>query len=251
MKTLFRNIVLMLLILLINANVAKAVDTPFTDISLTTAKEIAAAEGKFIFVDFYANWCVPCKWMDETTYSDNKVIETLNSNFIPVKVNIDDFDGYNLKEEYDVKVLPTVLVMDQNGRIIKRFEESLPASKLKAELENITGKTPDNYKNMGTNMSPKHSIDKNNPENIVTVKTNKLSYRVQVGVFSDYANTEKMLTKLYDNFNEPVVVLTSYLDNKTVYKVYVGDFETESQAIELKNEIESKLNIKCLVKSFE
>ena len=74
---------------------------------------------------------------------------------------------------------------------------------------------------------------------------------MQVGVFSDYANTEKMLTKLYDNFNEPVVVLTSYLDNKTVYKVYVGDFETESQAIELKNEIESKLNIKCLVKSFE
>lgn len=251
MNTFSRNIILLFAILVLGSNIVKAVNSPFTDISLTTAKEIAAAEGKFVFVDFYANWCVPCKWMDETTYADNKVIETLNSNFIPVKVNIDDFDGYNLKEEYDVKVLPTVLVMDQKGRIIKRYEESLPASKLKAELEIIAGKTPENYKNMGTNLSPKHSIDKNNPENIVTVKTNKLSYRVQVGVFSDYANTEKMLTKLYDNFNEPVVVLTSYLDNKTVYKVYVGDFETEDEAIKLKNDIETKLNIKCLIKSFE
>ena len=102
------------------------------------------------------------------------------------------------------------------------------------------------------NTSPTVLIDNNNePENRLTVKTNQISYRIQVGVFSDYANTEKMLTKLYENFNEPVVVLTDYLNNKTVYKIYVGDFPTIEEAEKLKIEIERKLGIKSIIKTFE
>lgn len=227
-------------------------DSPFTDISLTTARELAAVEGKLIYVDFYANWCVPCKWMDETTYTDKKVISSLNSKYITVKINIDDFDGYTLKEEYNVKVLPTVIIMDESGRVIKRFEESLPPSKLRDVLDGISGNTTND--NTGEiNVSPSSLIDNNNfnTENNATVKTTTISYRVQVGVFSDYANTEKVLTKLYENFNEPVVVLTSYLNDKTVYKVYAGDFQTIEEAEKLKIEIERKLGLKCLVKSFE
>jgi thiol-disulfide isomerase/thioredoxin len=228
------------------------IDSPFSDISFTTAKELAAVEGKMVYIDFYANWCVPCKWMDETTYSDKKIISSLTLNFIPVKINIDDFDGYTLKEEYNVKVLPTVIILDENGRVIKRFEESLPPSKLKDVLEDISKGKPMNDDSRELNTSPSVLIDNNNdPENRLTVKTNQISYRIQVGVFSDYANTEKMLTKLYENFNEPVVVLTDYLNNKTVYKVYVGDFPTLEEAEKLKFEIERKLGIKSIIKTFE
>jgi thiol-disulfide isomerase/thioredoxin len=242
--------ILSVIILSLMFSISSYADSPFTDISLTTAKELASVEGKLIYVDFYANWCVPCKWMDETTYTDKKVISSLNSKYISVKVNIDDFDGYTLKEEYNVKVLPTVLIMDESGRVLKRFEESLPPSKLRDVLEGISG-NPTNDNIGGINVSPESLIDNNNFENHSTVKTTTLSYRVQVGVFSDYANTEKMLTKLYENFNEPVVVLTSYLNDKTVYKVYAGDFPTMEEAERLKAEIERKLGIKCFIKSFE
>ncbi len=230
-------------------NYANNTESPFSEISLTTAKEIATAQGKYIFIDFYADWCVPCKWMDETTYNDKEVINTLQANFVPVKINIDDFDGYTLKAEYNIKVLPTILIVDQNGKVIKRFEESLSPTKLKDELVNIANNTTIEY---NENINPEHSLDNDNRtiENPVTVKTNK-SYRVQVGVFTDYANTVKLIDNLNSKFDEPVIVINSYLNNKTVYKVVIGDFINYDDAKSLKSKISNQFGINGIIKSFE
>lgn len=229
---------------------ANSGENTFTDYSLITAKELATVENKMIFVDFYADWCVPCNWMDETTYSDPAVISSLISNFIPVKVNIDDFDGFTLKEEYKIKVLPTVLIMDENGRVISRLEESLTPAKLRDVLESIsTNPLKDNSGHI--NVSPSTITENTFFENRSTVKTTKIKYRVQVGVFSDYANTERVLMRLYENFNEPVVVVTDFLNNKTVYRVFAGDCETQEEAEKLRDEIERKIGLNGFVKTFE
>lgn len=228
-------------------------DSPFEDISLTTAKEIASAQGKYIFIDFYADWCVPCKWMDETTYADNQVVSALKSNFVPVKINIDDFDGYTLKEEYNVRVLPTIIVLDQNGRVVKRIEESMSPAKLRSVLSTIITDNGDQYHE---NVSPSQKYDNDNrtenrTENKpVTVKTNKV-FRVQVGVFTGYANTLKLVDEINAKLNEPVVVTNSYLNDKTVYKVLVGDTEDYESAAALKQKIFDTFEIKGMIKSFE
>lgn len=98
--------------------------------SVSSAREKAASEGKLYFIDFYASWCMPCRWMDETTFSDQRVAEYVAANYIPVKVDIDDFDGYALKQQYQIKMLPTILVFNAQGDLIGRYEESLPPSKL-------------------------------------------------------------------------------------------------------------------------
>jgi thioredoxin-related protein len=48
-------------------------------------------------VDAYTDWCGWCKKMDRDTYTDTKIIETLNKDFIIVKFNPEIADvEYNL-----------------------------------------------------------------------------------------------------------------------------------------------------------
>jgi len=123
-------------------NPVSALDDLFVDGTLEQVEAMAAREGKLYFVDFYANWCLPCKWMDETTFSDQQVAQFLQANYIPTKINIDDFDGFKYKEQYNVRMLPTFIIFNSSGKIVGRFEESMPPSKLLDLLQ--TYNTPEN-----------------------------------------------------------------------------------------------------------
>ncbi len=103
--------------------------------NLKTAMAKAEKEGKHLFVDFYANWCAPCKLMDEYTFPDPELGKYMNENFISVKVDIDDFDGFAYKGQYNVKLLPTLMVLTCKGKEIGRAETGLVPSKLIAFLE--------------------------------------------------------------------------------------------------------------------
>jgi len=102
----------------------------FIQNNLEQAKQRASQEGKLIFVDFWAEWCNPCQWMDEQTFSRPQVKEYLSREYIAVRVDIDNFQGYNLKEEYNIRYLPTLLVLNEQGQLIKKYEESFAPSKL-------------------------------------------------------------------------------------------------------------------------
>ena len=58
----------------------------------TEALEKAKDSKKLIFVDLYADWCVPCRIMDANTYSDPTVASLLNTRFFPVKLDVDSQD---------------------------------------------------------------------------------------------------------------------------------------------------------------
>lgn len=61
-------------------------------ISWEEAIKASEKQPKKIFVDVYTDWCGWCKQMDRTTFSDPKVIETVNKNFYAVKF---DAEGKN------------------------------------------------------------------------------------------------------------------------------------------------------------
>ncbi|MFK8055447.1 MAG: thioredoxin family protein [Saprospiraceae bacterium] len=103
-------------------------------ISFSTAKQKAAREGKVLLVDFTATWCMPCRWMDETTFSDQQVLSYLRENYVSIKVDIDDFDGFALKQQYNVSTLPTMLFFASDGRQVDRVEEGVGAVEMLERL---------------------------------------------------------------------------------------------------------------------
>ncbi len=102
----------------------------FIENDLEIAKQQARASGKSIMVDFWADWCSPCKWMDEQTFNRPEVANYLNNNYISVRVNVDNLDGIGYKTQYGVRFLPTILILNGEGTVLKKYEETLAPSKL-------------------------------------------------------------------------------------------------------------------------
>lgn len=72
---------------------------------LNQALEEAKKTNKSVFIDSYATWCSPCKLMEKNTYSDPEVITKLNSNYVPVKIDVDK--NPQIVSEYQVYGYPT------------------------------------------------------------------------------------------------------------------------------------------------
>lgn len=76
-------------------------------------KEVEKSEG-VVIVDFYADWCGPCKMMSPII---DEIAEE-NSDIKVGKVNCDEEP--NLAIKFDVMSIPTILVF-KDGELIKTF----------------------------------------------------------------------------------------------------------------------------------
>lgn len=70
--------------------------------SFTEGMAKAKKENKYVFIDFYTDWCGYCKKLDKETYSNEKVYKYLNDKFVPIKVNAES----NEKVIYAGKPIP-------------------------------------------------------------------------------------------------------------------------------------------------
>jgi len=83
--------------------------------SLEDGKKLAMATNKLILVDFWATWCGPCRKMDSESWSKNDVSLLMN-NYVSVKLNIDENKA--LAQQYGVKGIPYVFILDATGKIL-------------------------------------------------------------------------------------------------------------------------------------
>ena len=93
--------------------------------NLDSAFTIASKSNKIIMIDFMAEWCPPCKKMDDKTFSNTNIIKKSNE-FIPVRIDVDK--QKDIAEEYNGNArkyggigIPNILFLDKEKNLIHQI----------------------------------------------------------------------------------------------------------------------------------
>lgn len=112
-------------------------EMPRSSIAFTEgkAKQVfrqAAQKGQYVFADLQASWCGPCKALKARVFTDKKVAGFFNTHFVNFSVDIEKGEGPDLAKKWKVEKLPTLLILDAKGNIIKKSEGYIDAEHLLA-----------------------------------------------------------------------------------------------------------------------
>lgn len=76
------------------------------------------------FIDFYADWCAPCKQLDRNTFQDEDVVKlSLSFNMIKVDCTKPDKATKSLMAAFNVEGLPTLVFLDEDGLEYKNLRQ--------------------------------------------------------------------------------------------------------------------------------
>lgn len=86
----------------------------YSDELLSEAKRLKQP----VIIDFYADWCSPCRELEEITFHDKEVVKQAELAFIMIKVDVTRKGNpvyEQLLKDYGVKGVPTVVFLDRQG----------------------------------------------------------------------------------------------------------------------------------------
>ena len=87
----------------------------------------AKKEKKYVFIDFYATWCGPCKMMDRQVYTDSAMAKAA-AKYVNRKVDAEKGEGINLAKRYGIAAYPTMVIVDAAGKEVNREQGFRPAT---------------------------------------------------------------------------------------------------------------------------
>lgn len=92
-----------------------------------------------IIIDFYADWCIPCKELDALTFTDPRVIEE-SKKFSTFKADMTKSlspDVETMREKFNIVGVPTVLIIDSEGKEAGRITGFVNADEFLKIISNI------------------------------------------------------------------------------------------------------------------
>lgn len=135
--------------------------------TMTQALAAQKKEPKKILIDFYADWCAPCKEMDRFTFNHPEIARIINEKFYAVKFESDgnetvsfaghtftnpDYKGkksknglHQFSKYMNINMIPTMVFLDEKTDPITSLSGALKAKEVEPYFTMIA---TDEYKNI-------------------------------------------------------------------------------------------------------
>lgn len=194
---------------------------------------LAELEDKIIFLDAYTSWCRPCKKMDKIVFSRPDVGELYNGNFLNVKMNMEEGDGVNLVQQYQVIAYPSLLFLQPDGKVVHRATgykgpgAILQLGRQVKEGNNTVASLEDEFKS-----------GERSPEFLFKYLQTSIEAKDgrQTALLEEYLATQEdwktteVRSLLFETLDTPVSPLFNHLiENKTDYTNQFGESATENK----------------------
>lgn len=134
-----RNLIVLACVLVIGLPVlGQNAGTRFQDLTFDKALKKALSENKRVFMDCYIQECPPCKMMDQKVFALDSVGRLLDADFVCVKFDMQTGEGIDLANRFQVKSMPTYLIIEPDGKEIGRIVGGMPLANFLEKLKEVT-----------------------------------------------------------------------------------------------------------------
>lgn len=88
---------------------------------------LARSQHKPVFLDAYASWCGPCRYMKESVFTQAMVGDWYNARFINVKMDMEEGEGPGLAQALGIEAYPTFFFLNEKGEVVHKSVGALSA----------------------------------------------------------------------------------------------------------------------------